>query len=68
MTNPCRECTSENPNGILEGKKIGRKVGCHSTCEKYIEWKKGSEKRRKERNKRHDYSGYISDLTRKNRR
>jgi hypothetical protein len=56
--NPCKNCTSET----------GRKVGCHSTCGKYIEWKKGSEKRRIERNKRHDYSGYISDLTRKNRK
>jgi len=58
MTNPCYGCTAET----------GRKVGCHSTCEKYIKWKKGSEERRIERNKRHDYSGYISDLTRKNRR
>jgi len=61
MTNPCRECTSENPNGILEGKKIGRKVGCHSTCEKYINWKKESNKKRDAKFIDREYESYISD-------
>lgn len=38
-----------------------RLVGCHDNCEDYLEYKKISEKARRERNEEFEYKDYISN-------
>ena len=40
---------------------IDRKFKCHSTCEKYLEYQKGCEEKRKERVKNAEFQGYCGD-------
>ena len=48
MKVPCKDC----PN---------RQVGCHSTCEKYIEYKKESDRLREERRVRCEANQFIRE-------
>jgi hypothetical protein len=56
---PCKNCSA-------------REVGCHSTCEDYIEWKYNYNETKKEidkaKAKERIISDYIRDATTKNKR
>lgn len=40
---------------------INRKLGCHSVCKEYLEYKKNIEKAKEGRKGLFDYSDYISN-------
>lgn len=46
MSCPCRDC-------------YDRRVGCHSTCEKYIKWSDKKKAQKQERGRDNDYIDYI---------
>ena len=48
-TPPCKDCTD-------------REIGCHSNCEKYIEWKNEHNRKREVLRKDEDIKDFIEDL------
>ena len=46
MICPCRDC-------------YDRRIGCHSTCEKYIKWSNKKKAQKQERKRDNDYINYI---------
>jgi hypothetical protein len=46
MSCPCRDC-------------YDRRIGCHSTCEKYIKWSEKKKAQKRERERDNDYIDYI---------